>query len=131
MKKITNHFDAKVLVVDDYLINLELTKQLLELMACEVDTAANGLEALEQMKDNKYDLIFMDIQMPEMDGVEATKEIRKKDSDENRHTPIIALTAHAIQGDREKYLNEGMDDYLSKPITGSDLEKILIKYLKN
>lgn len=128
MKKITSEFNIDVLVVDDYLINLELTKHMLQMMKCRVDTAETGPEALEMIKEKKYDIVFMDIQMPEMDGVEATREIRKITGDDN-HLPVVALTANAIEGDREKYLEAGLDDYISKPITGEGLEEILVRQL--
>ncbi len=128
MKKITSEFNIDVLVVDDYLINLELTKHMLQMMKCRVDTAETGPEALEKIKEKKYDIVFMDIQMPEMDGVEATNEIRKITGDDN-HLPVVALTANAIEGDREKYLEAGLDDYISKPITGEGLEDILVRQL--
>jgi len=128
MKKISAQFDVDVLVVDDYLINLELTKHMLQMMQCRVDTAENGPESLEMVKKKDYDIVFMDIQMPEMDGVEATNEIRKI-LGEDRHLPVVALTANALEGDREKYLEAGLDDYISKPITGEGLEEILMRQL--
>jgi len=128
MKKITAKFDAKTLVVDDYLMNLELTKHMLLMMDCHVDTAETGPEAIEMVKQKRYDIIFMDIQMPEMDGVEATNEIRKI-TENNGHIPVVALTANAIEGDREKYLDAGLDDYISKPISGERLEEILVRQL--
>ena len=90
MKKITSRFDIDVLVVDDYLINLDLTKYMLQMMKCHVDTAETGPEAIDKVKQKKYDIIFMDIQMPDMDGVEATREIRKI-TEKNGHIPIVAL----------------------------------------
>jgi len=128
MKRITARFDIDVLVVDDYLINLELTKHMLQMMKCRVDTAETGPEAIDRVKGKQYDIIFMDIQMPEMDGVEATSEIRKL-TEQNGHIPVVALTANAIEGDREKYLEAGLDDYISKPITGEGLEEILMRQL--
>ncbi|NGX58321.1 MAG: Signal transduction histidine-protein kinase BarA [Chlamydiae bacterium] len=128
MKKITSEFNIDVLVVDDYLINLELTKHMLQMMKCRVDTAENGVEALKKVKDKKYDIVFMDIQMPDMDGIQTTSEIRKI-TENNGHIPVVALTANAIEGDREKYLDSGLDDYISKPITGEGLEEILLRQL--
>jgi CheY-like chemotaxis protein len=127
MKKITAKFPkTKILVADDYPINLELVKDMLELMKCSVDTAETGTEALNLYKKNKYDIIFMDIQMPELDGYEVTKKIREQ----NDKTIIIAITANALSGDKEKCLKAGMNDYVSKPIKGEDLENMLTKYLK-
>lgn len=126
--KLTKFSGKKALIVEDYFINQEVTQGILELMELEVDLAENGREALEQHKTNRYDVIIMDVQMPELDGYETSKEIRKRESD-GQHTPIIALTANAISGDREKCLDSGMDDYLSKPIEPEKLESILQKYL--
>ena len=100
---------------------------MLEELGCTVEVAENGKEGLERHLESSYDLIFMDIQMPVMDGIEATKRIRKSEQ-EGKKTPIIALTAHALRGNREDYLSAGMNDYLSKPISLSDLERILKKY---
>ncbi len=129
MKKITAKFNARILLAEDYIVNQELTKEMLEMMSCEVDVADDGKEALNRYKTNNYDLILMDVQMPEVDGYQATKEIRKEENSMQKHTPIIALTANALLGDREKCLEAGMDDYLSKPIRGEELETILKKYL--
>ncbi len=126
MRKIQAQFDVDVLVVDDYAINLELTKHMLEMMKCRVDTAVSGVEALEKAAGKSYDIIFMDIQMPDMDGVEATQKIRKEHQNYQK-IPFVALTANAIEGDREKYLKAGMDDYISKPITADKLASILIR----
>lgn len=130
MEKILAKFNAHILVVDDYLVNQEMTKEMLEIMSCTVDVAEDGRQAVQLAQKNKYDLIFMDIQMPEMDGIMATREIRKIEGN-SKHTPIIALTANALPGDREKYLDAGLDDYLSKPIRSKDLEIMLRKYLKS
>ena len=101
---------------------------MLELMDLEVEIAENGREAVEKHAKDHYDVILMDIQMPELDGYEATKKIREKEGSQ-KHTPIIALTANALIGDREKCLKAGMDDYISKPIESEKLEEILKKYL--
>ena len=82
----------------------------------KVVTANNGIEALEILGDEIYDVILMDIQMPEMDGIETTKRIRKREEITGKHVLIIALTAYALQGDRDKFLSVGMDGYISKPI---------------
>jgi CheY-like chemotaxis protein len=121
-------FNISVLLVEDYPVNQELTKEMLEMLGCHVEIAENGKEALEILKDKKFDLIFMDIQMPEMDGYDATRQIRKMDPS-IRGVPIVALTANALQGDREKCLSAGMDEYISKPFRLSDLEAVLSKLL--
>ena len=128
MKKITSEFDVDALIVDDYDINLELTKYMLEMMKCRVDGVASGKEALEKAAAKTYDIVFMDIQMPEMDGIETMEKIRE-DYDQYKKIPFVALTANAIEGDREKYLNAGMDDYISKPITAEKLADILIRQI--
>lgn len=120
---------ARVLVVEDYLVNQELTKELLEMMGCEVDVADGGQEALDLVAKTQYDLIFMDIQMPKMDGYEATRAIRRLEGGK-KHTPIVALTANALQGDKEKCLSAGMDDYISKPFRSSDLEAMLMRWVQ-
>jgi CheY-like chemotaxis protein len=95
-----------------------------------VEIAHNGLEAFEMRRANDYDLIFMDIQMPVMNGVEATHEILEYEEEEDlNHVPIVALTANALKGDRERFLAEGMDEYISKPIEMSELIYILNKFL--
>ncbi len=127
-EKVFKKFNAHILVVDDYDINLELTKEMLEMLNCKVDTAENGKTALLLLEQNSYDCIFMDIQMPELDGFQLTREIRLKER-EDQHVFIFALTANALQGDEEKCLQAGMDAYISKPIKIKDLENILSKYL--
>ena len=120
---------VKALVVEDNVINQRLVQILLEEYKISVDTASNGIEAVELCKHKQYDIIFMDIDMPYMDGIVATKEI-KEDIFQKDSTPVVALTAMAMQGDKEMLLSEGLDDYLSKPLTREKLEYILEKYLK-
>jgi len=126
-------FSGKILVVEDNIINQKLIKNILERMGLEVEIANNGLEAFNKRKENKkYDLIFMDIQMPVMNGVEATHEILNYEKEENlEHIPIVALTANALKGDRERFLEEGLDEYISKPINMSELIYILNKFMKD
>ncbi|MGX5201705.1 two-component sensor histidine kinase BarA [Aliikangiella sp. IMCC44632] len=119
----------KILCVDDNSANLKLIAELLSEFRLEVNLATNGKEAVNACEQNQYDIIFMDIQMPEMDGVEATRHIRKMKNNRAR-TPIIALTAHAMKGEREKLLNEGMDDYLTKPISQSKLEETIRQWTR-
>ncbi len=105
----------RILLVEDNMINQKVASKLLSRLGYQSDLANNGLEAIEALERQTYDVVFMDIQMPEMDGDEATKRIREKWS-KDRQPHIIAMTAHALEGDREKYLARGMDDYISKPI---------------
>lgn len=130
MKKITADFKGlKVLVAEDYIINQELTKEMLELMGCEVDVAEDGLEVLQMYNDKTYDLIMMDVQMPEMDGYEATNKIREiEQTSGKKPIIIIAVTANAMSGDKDKCIEFGMDDYISKPLKGEILQNKIAKY---
>ena len=125
-------FDAKVLVTEDNIINQKLIKRILEEHGITVDLANNGLESFEKRRSNNYDLLFMDIQMPVMDGIEATHEILDYEEDEEiPHVPIVALTANALKGDRERFLGEGMDEYITKPIETAELLYVLNKFLSD
>jgi len=127
----STHFDARVLVAEDNIINQKLIRHILEETGLDVDMANNGLEAFEKRRNNEYNLIFMDIQMPVMDGLEATSEILDYEKDEEvPHIPIVALTANALKGDKERFLKEGMDEYISKPLETAELMAVLNKYLK-
>ena len=129
MGKVTSKFTGKkILIAEDYFVNQEVTQDILELMDFTVDIAENGREALEKFENGSYDAILMDVMMPEMDGFQTTAEIRKKEK-KGKRTPIIALTANAMSGDREKCIEAGMDDYLSKPIEATKLEEILKKHI--
>jgi CheY-like chemotaxis protein len=121
-------FSARVRIVEDNAVNQTVAARLLEKLGCRVDVAANGREAVEMTSLLPYDAIFMDCQMPEMDGFEATREIRKREGS-SVHRPIIAMTANAMQGDRKRCLNAGMDDYVSKPMEKADLIEALKRYL--
>ncbi len=125
-------FSANILVTEDNIINQKLIKRILEEHGITVDLANNGLECFEKRRNNNYDLLFMDIQMPVMDGIEATHEILDYEEDEEvPHVPIVALTANALKGDRERFLGEGMDEYITKPIETSELLYVLNKFLSN
>ena len=103
---------------------------LLQKNGLEYGIANNGIEAIEQFKKEKYDLILMDENMPRLNGIRATEQIRQIEDEQSlEHTPIIAVTANALNGDREKFLDAGMDDYLSKPVEPDALLIILHKYL--
>ena len=121
--------DAKILVVDDNKTNLTVMKALLKRSQIQVDFATGGNEALELTKNRKYDLILMDHMMPEPDGIQTLHLIRENRDNINKETKVIVLTANALEGVREQYLQEGFDDYLSKPIEVGKLEEKLAKYL--
>jgi two-component system, sensor histidine kinase and response regulator len=119
----------RVLLAEDNTVNQRLAVRLLEKRGHRVAVAGNGREALDALEKEKFDLVFMDVQMPELDGLEATAIIREREKSSGRHQPIIALTAHAMKGDREKCLAAGMDGYLTKPIRPQELEEILEEYV--
>ena len=118
---------ARILVVDDTPMNLTVIRGLLKRTRVQIDTAASGREALAMAARERYDVIFIDHMMPEMDGIETLHELRKLPGMEN--VPCVALTANAISGAREMYLEAGFSDYLSKPVDGPRLEKLLLEYL--
>jgi CheY-like chemotaxis protein len=121
----------RVLVVEDNDVNQEVAKGMLELIGCRVEIAKDGDEAVGAVKEKAYDLVLMDCHMPVMDGFEATAVIRRNETrnGSSAHLPIIALTADAVEGDRERCLAAGMDDYLAKPFTQDELRSILEKWL--
>lgn len=121
--------DAKLLVVDDNMVNRKIFISLLKETKVMIDEAASGMECLELIKDNHYDIIFLDHMMPEMDGIETLHRIKNMTGHTCINVPIIALTANAISGAKEMYLKEGFDDFLSKPIQTEKLENMIIKYL--
>ena len=119
----------KILVVEDQEINQQIAQMFLRNLGFKCDLATNGSRALEILNHSKYDLIFMDCQMPELDGFMTTQQIRLNEQNTKDHVPIVAMTAHAIEGSRDKCLNAGMDDYISKPISSEELKRILEKWL--
>ena len=126
----SSKFAARVLIAEDNIINQKLIKRTLEDLGLQVDIASNGLEAFQKRKDNNYDLIFMDIQMPFLDGVEATQEILEYEEVYNQpHVPIIALTANALKGDRERFLSVGLDEYTTKPLVRDEIIALLNHFL--
>ncbi len=121
--------NVRILLVDDNEINREVVKAMLEPLGTEIDEAENGAESVEKAASTVYDIIFMDSQMPVMNGEEATGHIRSDEISPNRTTPIVALTADAVSGVRERLLAAGMSDYLVKPITIPAITGIVRKYL--
>jgi len=128
LSKARQHYN--VLLAEDNIINQKLAVRILERREHKVTVANNGAEALELMDKEKFDLILMDVQMPKMDGYQTTAAIRQKEIGTENHMPIMAMTAHAMKGDREKCLEAGMDDYISKPLKPYDLLK-KIEYVIN
>jgi signal transduction histidine kinase/ActR/RegA family two-component response regulator len=123
--------EGKVLLVEDNPVNLTVAKKMLEKIGLEYEIANNGQEALNCINDNKeFDLVLMDCQMPVMDGYEATAEIRNREKDsDSKHLTVIAMTANAMEGDKEQCLAAGMDDYIAKPVKLPDLKAVLYKWL--
>lgn len=120
---------GNILLAEDNKVNQRLAHRLLERIGYESIIVENGQEALDILKEQTFDLILMDIQMPILNGLDATRQIRKNEKETNQHMPIIALTAHALKEDRQRCLDAGMDDYLSKPINPHELAEILDQYL--
>jgi len=121
---------VELLLADDNKVNRIVATTIITRLGYNVDIAENGLEAIELLKTSPYDLVFMDLQMPKMDGIEATRIIRDKKSDVIHHNiPVIAMTAHAMKGHREICINAGMDDYITKPIRSEVIKKMLEKWL--
>ncbi|HLJ44530.1 MAG TPA: ATP-binding protein [Bryobacteraceae bacterium] len=117
-------YRLQVLLADDNVINQKLAKHLLEKLGCDVDLAGNGMETVHRWSQRSYDAVFMDCEMPELDGYEATRRIRSSGR-RGREVPIIATTAHSMSGDRERCLAAGMTDYVSKPLSIHDLKRVL------
>ena len=124
------HPQAKILVVEDNAVNQRLIQRLLSKYGYQYDLAENGKVALEKIKNDEFDLVLMDVQMPEMDGITATKAIRNMEDDRKRSVPIIALTANALTEDKERCLEAGMNGFLTKPIRNEELKKTLSEFSK-
>ena len=120
---------ANVLVVDDTPLNLTVFKSLLKKTELNIDTQDRGIKAIKAACTKKYDIIFLDHMMPEMDGIETYKELMKREDNLNKDTPYVCLTANAISGAREQYIDAGFNDYLTKPIESEKLEEMLLRYL--
>ncbi len=124
-------FNARVMLVEDNLVNQQVAKQQLKKLGCQVILSDDGSDALNAFVDNKFDVIFMDCQMPHIDGYDATRMIRAREAQqpERKRTPIIALTANALSGDKEKCLAAGMNDFISKPFNQNQISGVLLKWL--
>ncbi|GLO63441.1 histidine kinase [Vibrio sp. MACH09] len=120
---------SKILVAEDNVANQLVVKTMFSHLGIEIDIASNGIQALEKINESSYDLVFMDISMPEMDGLEACRRIRASDNPTIASLKVIAFTAHALTGDKEKFLAVGMTDYLSKPVKRSNMINMLNKYI--
>jgi CheY-like chemotaxis protein len=119
----------RVLVVDDIEMNQQLARHIMQSWGFTVDVAANGKEAVDKVEKNFYDLVLMDIQMPEMDGLQATESIRRLKDSVKAATPIVALTANLLKGDGDKYLEKGMNDFLPKPLDEQRLFQLISRNL--
>ena len=132
-QEVDQNLGRHILLVEDNIVNQEITVAMLEMFGCRVDVAENGQEAIAAWQCTEYDLIFMDGQMPVMDGYEATRKIREREGaslgEPHKHTTIIALTGHAMQDDREKCLSAGMNDYLAKPFNIKQLKDVMERNL--
>ena len=120
--------NCKILLAEDNKVNQLLAQKVLKKRGYNVTTVENGKEVLNILESEQFDLILMDVQMPEMSGVEATKKIRENEKITNQHIPIVAMTAHALKGDKERFIDSGMDDYVSKPMNSKELYKVIGKY---
>ena len=120
----------KVLLAEDNEVNQILETEILKKRGLKPVLVENGLQAVEKFKEEEFDLILMDVQMPEMSGTDATMRIREIEDETGGHIPIVALTAHAMNGDRERFLNDGMDDYVSKPIKEEELVEVISRCVK-
>jgi len=123
-----NQLRLEVLLAEDNPVNQKISRAMLEKAGHRVTTAVNGVEALSKYQQSEFDLILMDVQMPDMDGIEATRRIRLVETQTHRHVVIIALTAHAIKGDQERFIEAGMDAYLGKPVRSQELHATIASF---
>jgi CheY-like chemotaxis protein len=122
--------ERRILVVDDSVMNQKLTVVQLQRLGFAADAVGNGLEAVAACAERPYDAVLMDCEMPQMDGYQATEEIRKREAGTSRHMPIVAMTAHLAMKDRDRCFTAGMDRYLAKPVRIEELQKMLAEILK-
>ncbi len=115
------------LTPDQDVLNQKVAERLLGKLGHDVRVVSNGREALRALEEGGFHLVFMDVQMPEMDGFEATAAIRAMEKATGGHVPIVAMTAHALKGDRERCLESGMDAYVAKPLNSEDLKKVILE----
>ena len=120
--------EARVLLAEDNVVNQKVATKMLQRLGCEVTIAADGVDAVRLSGEGQYDLLFMDCQMPNLDGYGATRAIREREAGGPR-VPIVAMTANAMQGDRERCLEAGMDEYVSKPVAAKRLTEVLVQLL--
>ena len=120
----------KILLAEDNLLNQKLAARLLEKLGHQVVVAGTGIEALTRSQEQSFDLVLMDVQMPEMDGFAATAALRSREATTNTRTPIIAMTAHAMKGDRERCIEAGMDDYISKPVSADAIRQTIHRVMR-
>jgi CheY-like chemotaxis protein len=121
---------VRILLAEDNVVNQKVAQGILKKIGYNITIAKNGREVVSAYQKDYWDLILMDCQMPEMDGFEATEAIRKMEKDSGYHIPIIALTANAMQGDEQKCIRAGMDDYLAKPIQKEQLSRVIAYHLR-
>jgi CheY-like chemotaxis protein/HPt (histidine-containing phosphotransfer) domain-containing protein len=126
-----NGTKVRILLVEDNPTNQLVTMSILDKLGYEADIAENGIEAIIALETSSFDLVLMDVQMPEMDGIEATRRIRKATNVCDRNIPIVAMTAHAMKGDRERCLAAGMNEYLAKPFSAQGLAEVIERLLKS